>query len=105
MYGVAAQDLGEGHDAPGEEQTMIVLKFGGTSVGNADRVRDAATIIEAQPLPRAAVVSAASGVTNLLLEAAARAAAGDAARVAEIAATIRAKHQEIAAAIPDERER
>lgn len=84
---------------------MIVLKFGGTSVGNADRVRDAAAIIEAQPLPRAAVVSAASGVTNLLLEAAARAAAGDAARVAEIVATIRARHQEIAAAIADEQER
>jgi aspartate kinase len=84
---------------------MIVLKFGGTSVGNADRVRDAATIIEAQPLPRAAVVSAASGVTNLLLEAAARAAAGDAARVAEIVATIRGRHQEIAAAIPDDGER
>ena len=52
---------------------MIVLKFGGTSVGDLNRVRDAAAIIEAQPQPRAAVVSAASGVTNLLLEAAAAA--------------------------------
>ena len=55
---------------------MIVLKFGGTPVGDLNRVRDAAAIIEAQPEPRAAVVSAASGVTNLLLEAAAAAAHG-----------------------------
>ena len=54
---------------------MIVLKFGGTSVGTLEKVRDAATIITQQPFPRAAVVSAASGVTNLLLEAASHAAA------------------------------
>lgn len=56
---------------------MIVLKFGGTSVGTLERVQNAASIIEAQPAPRAAVVSAAGGVTNLLLESASRAAAGD----------------------------
>ena len=56
---------------------MIVLKFGGTSVGTLEKVRDAAAIIEQQPEPRAAVVSAASGVTNLLLEAAQCAASGD----------------------------
>src|SRR5215211_665642 len=43
-----------------EETRMIVLKFGGTSVGNIDRVREATRIIEAQPKPRVAVVSAAS---------------------------------------------
>lgn len=80
---------------------MIVLKFGGTSVGNADRVRDAATIIEAQPTPRAAVVSAASGVTNLLLEAAGKAASGNRARAEEIAVSIRAKHTGVASAISD----
>ena len=53
---------------------MIVMKFGGTSVGDARRVREAAAIVEAQPSPRVAVVSAAWGVTNLLLDAA-RAAA------------------------------
>ena len=53
---------------------MIVMKFGGTSVGDAARVGQAAAIVEAQPAPRAVVVSAASGVTNLLLDAA-RAAA------------------------------
>ena len=56
---------------------VIVLKFGGTSVGTVDKVRDAAGIIEQQPQPRAAIVSAASGVTNMLLEAAGLAANGD----------------------------
>src|SRR3712207_1802182 len=83
---------------------MIVLKFGGTSVGNADRVRDAASIIEAQSTPRAAVVSAASGVTNLLLDAAAAAAAGNRLRAGEIAATIREKHLGVAAGIGGEEE-
>lgn len=84
---------------------MIVLKFGGTSVGSAERVADAVSIIEAQPFPRAAVVSAASGVTNALLEAARVAAAGDHAKAAEIAAGIRMKHGEILAGISDEVER
>ena len=56
---------------------MIVLKFGGTSVGSLERVREAAAIAAAQPAPRAVVVSAASGVTNLLLEAGRQAASGD----------------------------
>jgi aspartokinase/homoserine dehydrogenase 1 len=78
---------------------MIVMKFGGTSVGDAARVRAAIAIIEAQPTPRAAVVSAASGVTNLLLEAARAAAAGDAARAAACAGQVRDKHLAVAAAV------
>ena len=74
---------------------MHLMKFGGTSVGSADRVRQAAEIIEAQPLPRAAVVSAASGVTNLLLDAAAAASRHDvAARVGAVTA-IRDKHTDV----------
>ncbi len=55
---------------------MIVLKFGGTSVANAERVRESARIATMQPNPRVVVVSAASGVTNLLLEAARAAGSG-----------------------------
>lgn len=80
---------------------MIVLKFGGTSVGSAERVRNAASIIEAQPAPRVAVVSAAGGVTNMLLEAAQRAAARDLAGARAIASEIREKHDGIAAGITD----
>ena len=74
---------------------MIVLKFGGTSVGNLDRVRDAASIIEAQPEPRAVVVSAASGVTNLLLEAARLAASSQLAAAFAVVTEIKARHSTI----------
>ena len=84
---------------------MIVLKFGGTSVGNAERVSDAASIIELQDMPRAAVVSAASGVTNLLLEAANAAATGDAIREAFAIAAIHAKHADVLAGISVDSER
>lgn len=84
---------------------MIVLKFGGTSVGNADRVRDAASIVELQPKPRAAVVSAASGVTNLLLEAANAAAIGDLDKQEAAVSTIHDKHAGVLAGITDPAER
>jgi aspartate kinase len=84
---------------------MIVLKFGGTSVGNAERVRQVCEIVEAQPLPRAVVVSAAGGATNLLLSATAAAARGDDAGRLGAVAAIRAKHADVLAGIADERER
>jgi bifunctional aspartokinase / homoserine dehydrogenase 1 len=84
---------------------MHVLKFGGTSVGNAERVRQVCGIVEAQPLPRAVVVSAAGGVTNLLLEAAGCAARGDGAGRAAAVQAIRGKHADVLDGIADERER
>ena len=47
---------------------MKVLKFGGTSVGSAKSIRNVRNIIEAQPGRKIVVVSAMSGVTNLLVE-------------------------------------
>lgn len=79
---------------------MIVLKFGGTSVGSLERVREAAAIAVAQPAPRAVVVSAASGVTNLLLEAGRQAASGDRGGMTETVAAIVAKHQSILDGLP-----
>jgi aspartate kinase len=84
---------------------MIVMKFGGTSVGDAARVGQVAAIIGAQPLPRVAVVSAASGVTNLLLDAARAAAIGGVERAAPFTTDVRARHDAFAEAIDDERER
>ncbi len=84
---------------------MIVMKFGGTSVGDAARIHQAATIIETQPSPRAVVVSAATGVTNLLLDAARASAVDGDDLAARLAADVRARHHEIAAAIDDEQER
>lgn len=84
---------------------MIVLKFGGTSVGDATRVAEACGIAELQSSPRAVVVSAASGVTNLLLEAADAAAQHKPEELSRIVAAIREKHFNVANGIGDETER
>ena len=84
---------------------MIVMKFGGTSVADAERVQQAASIVESQPAPRAVVVSAASGVTNLLLDAARAAAAEGEAFAGQLAGKIRERHYGIAAEIANDTER
>lgn len=58
----------------------LVMKFGGTSVGSADAIRQVVEIVRntRQDWGRVVVVtSALSGVTNVLLESATRAAKGD----------------------------
>lgn len=57
---------------------MRVLKFGGTSVGNAERIRSSAEIVAeaAQEGPLLVVVSAVGGVTDALLRGAEQAAVG-----------------------------
>lgn len=59
---------------------MQVLKFGGTSVANAENINKVAAIIRQRPAAEktVVVVSALGGVTDLLLGAAALAAGGDA---------------------------
>jgi aspartate kinase len=47
---------------------MVVLKFGGTSVGESDARRRVLEIVEAEARPRVLVVSALSGVTDALLK-------------------------------------
>jgi aspartate kinase len=56
---------------------MVVLKFGGTSVGESDARRRVVQIVEAEPRPRVVVVSALSGVTDELLRIAAAGATPD----------------------------
>ncbi|MDF2382122.1 bifunctional aspartate kinase/homoserine dehydrogenase I [Nostoc ellipsosporum NOK] len=58
---------------------MQVLKFGGTSVANADNIRKVISIVQdaVQKDTTVVVVSALGGVTDLLLNAAALAAEGD----------------------------
>ncbi|HUG56085.1 MAG TPA: aspartate kinase [Candidatus Limnocylindrales bacterium] len=58
---------------------MKVLKFGGTSVGSADAIAKVAEIVKATPGGKVLVVSATSGTTNALVEAARTAEGGDAA--------------------------
>ena len=58
---------------------LLIMKFGGTSMGNADRMRVAADIIaeHSRQSPLVVVVSAMSKVTDLLLETLRRAELGD----------------------------
>lgn len=72
---------------------MIVLKFGGTSVGNAEAIRRSAGIVAERVDRRPVVVlSAMSGVTDGLLEAAALAATGDREGVEGRVQAVRARH-------------
>jgi len=74
----------------------ITMKFGGTSVGSAEAISQAANIVRAaynddhQVL---VVSSAMGGVTDLLIEGARTAAAGDAARYQVIGGQLREKHE------------
>jgi aspartate kinase len=76
---------------------MIVIKFGGTSVGDASRVATAIEIVagraERRPI---VVVSALSGVTNELVAATRLAASGDFDAVDEKVTRIRERHAEVA---------
>jgi len=73
-----------------------VMKFGGTSVGDASRIRNAAAIAAAASKDRAVVVvvSAMSGVTNSLIAAAGKAASGNEAVAETLADGLREKHHE-----------
>ena len=65
--------------SPSTSRGLLVMKFGGTSMGSADRMKVAAQICaeEQKRRPVIAVVSAMSKVTDLLLDTLRRAEAGD----------------------------
>ncbi|HEX3109057.1 MAG TPA: aspartate kinase [Thermoanaerobaculia bacterium] len=75
---------------------MIVIKFGGTSVGNADRVAEAIDIVVARRhLRPIVVVSALAGVTDALVAAADAARAQQPEVAASIIADVRRKHEDV----------
>ena len=47
---------------------MIIMKFGGTSVGSAERIAATTDLVKASSKPAVVVLSAMSGITNKLLE-------------------------------------
>src|SRR6266850_1546945 len=70
--------------------SMIVIKFGGTSVGDAQRVANAIDIVaERRERDPIVVVSALAGVTNDLVASTEAACAGDMERVNEIVERVR----------------
>ena len=73
-----------------------VMKFGGTSVGDAARIQSAANIAGEAAKTRSVVVvvSAMSGVTNTLIAAAGKAATGDEASGEALTTALHTKHRE-----------
>ncbi len=84
-----------------------VMKFGGTSVGDASRIRKAAQIAAEASKERSVVmtVSAMSGVTNTLIAAAEKSAAGDEGAASVLAQALTARHHEAIQALIPEGER
>jgi aspartokinase/homoserine dehydrogenase 1 len=84
---------------------LQVMKFGGTSVGDAACIRRSATIVAnaAREFSVAVVVSAMSGVTNRLIDAAHHAKRGDHEAGKSIADSLRKQHSEaLALLVSDE---
>ncbi len=74
---------------------MIVMKFGGTSVGNAKAIREVAAIVKARvKLRPVVVVSAVSGITDTLIRLAKASAEG---KGADILESIRGRHSDLLA--------
>ncbi len=61
---------------------LVVHKFGGTSLGSAERIVAVAELVAGTPGPRVVVASAMAGVTNQLVALAEGAASGDASEAA-----------------------
>src|SRR5690242_18756439 len=80
---------------------LQVMKFGGTSVGDASCIARAAQIVAKAARENAivAVVSAMSGVTNRLVEAATRAGAGDRQAGTTLIEALRHQHHDALAAL------
>ena len=76
------------------KRQLQVMKFGGTSVGDAECIARAAEIVAKAAREKAivAVVSAMSGVTNRLIDAAKRAEAGDAQAGTTLIEALRRQH-------------
>ena len=80
---------------------LLVIKFGGTSVGSAERMRAAARLAadERQKRPVAVVVSAMSKITDLLLDTMRHAEAGDHAGMESNLTTLLARHEDACRAL------
>jgi bifunctional aspartokinase / homoserine dehydrogenase 1 len=74
--------------------SLRVMKFGGTSVGDPDCVRRAAAIVQSAATqgPVVVVVSAMSGVTNRLIQAAHDAEAGEQELFSQLVSELRVQH-------------
>ena len=86
------------HDGRGTLMARLTMKFGGTSVGSPEAIRQVAAIVGdhlAQGHELAVVVSAMAGVTDMLLESAAAAANGRRDQYQAINTAIAEKHHAV----------
>lgn len=74
---------------------LEIWKFGGASLADAAAIRKAASLVAAHPGPLVVVASALAGITDLLLEGARSAAAGDKKAAGRVAAAFLRRHREI----------
>ncbi|MDE7081231.1 MAG: aspartate kinase [Muribaculaceae bacterium] len=74
---------------------MKVMKFGGTSVGTPQRMKNVTALV-ADETPAIVVLSAMSGTTNSLLQIAAKLEEGHAAEAAEEVSLLEAKYRQVA---------
>ncbi len=83
------------------KRRLSVHKFGGTSLGDAERILRAADLLRAAARGRSvvAVASAMAGITDQLLAAAREAESGRAGAAREIVERLRARHEETARAL------
>jgi aspartokinase/homoserine dehydrogenase 1 len=75
---------------------MLIVKFGGTSLADRERLDRAAGIVAAHQGPLVAVVSAIGDTTDRLLEAGAHAEAGNALGASAVVQALREAHREAA---------
>jgi len=73
---------------------MKILKFGGTSVGSADRMKSVATLIKKNTEPVIVVLSAMSGTTNNLVELATNLYAKNHAKANEVISILENKYKQ-----------
>lgn len=85
------------------KKPLHVMKFGGTSVGDASCIGKVAEIVgtASRESSIVVVVSAMSGVTNKLIEAAEQARAGNESAVADIFGELRKRHDDTVTALID----
>lgn len=82
---------------------MKVLKFGGTSVGTVDSLRNVKAIVEGNTEPLIVVVSALGGITDQLINTARQAASADASHVESYSKIVERHHRVIEGIVPEVR--
>ena len=91
------------HLSPVSGFIMIVLKFGGTSVGTADSLANVKKIVQGLGQDAVVVVSALGGLTDRLIATARMAAAGDLNYIPECELMAQRHYDIVQAVVPEER--